>query len=196
MRVKQVSGDLGDPAAGAWSSVEAETVALAPVPLDAQPTEYIREKWAGRAYGTVTEAKVAAAHDGGRLFVRVEWSDSDTPNGEFHDAAAVYFPAGGDAPAATLGSGDAAVCLWYWQANLAGAKRLDGRGPGVFRPSGADGVDAASALDGGRWAVVLAGDLADASGAGRIGVAVWDGSNEERAGLGAAAPEWLALEIE
>ena len=196
MRVQRVSGELGDPAASGWSSVEGETVALVPVPLDAQPTEYIRVKWADQAYGTVKEAKVAAASDGSRLHVRLEWADSATPSAEFADAAGVYFPAGGDAPAGTIGSADAAANLWYWQANLADAKSLVASGPGVFRPRGSNGVGAASSNEGGRWAVVLSGDLADAQSAGKLGGAVWDGSNEERAGIGAATASWLTLEIE
>lgn len=196
MRVQRVTSDLGDPTASDWSSAGSETVALSPVPLEAQPTEYIRVKWADKAYGNVKEAKVAAAHNGDRLFVRIEWADSATPNGEFHDAAGVYFPAGGDAPAGCIGSADAQVNLWYWQANLADAKSLVASGPGVFRPRGSNGVSAASALDGGRWAVVISGALADAQSAGQLGVAVWDGSNEERGGLGAASASWLALEIE
>jgi len=196
MRVQRVSGEPGEPAASAWSSVEGESIALTPVPLDAQPTEYIRVKWAGQAYGTVKEAKVAAATDGTRLYVRLEWADSTTPNGEFADAAAVYFPAGDDASAETIGSADASANLWFWQANLPDAKSLVASGPGVFRPRGGNGVGASSSNEGGRWAVVLSGDLADAQSGGKFGVAVWDGSNEERAGIGAVTASWVTLEIE
>jgi len=196
MRVQRVSGDLGDPAASGWSAVEGESVALVPVPLDAQPTEYIRVKWAGLTYGNVKEANVAAATDGAHLYVRLEWADSETPNGEFADAAAVYFPSAGDAPAATIGSAGAPANLWYWQANLADAKSLVASGPGVFRPRGSNGVGASSSNEGGRWAVVLSGDLADAKSGGKLGVAVWDGSNEERAGIGAVTASWITLETE
>ena len=188
------SGDLGDPGAAAWADAESVTVALGPIALEAQPTEYIRVKWADRPYGTVPEVRVAAAHDGGRLAVRLEWADSETPTAEFPDAGAVYFPTDGDAPVATVGAADAAVRLWYWQADLADARSLEGRGPGVFRPTGADGVTAAAVLERGRWAVVLTGELGDASAA-RLGVAVWDGANEERAGLGAVSSEWIPLEL-
>ena len=64
-------------------------------------------------------------------------------------------------------------------------------------PTWATGVAAAAALDGGRWAVVLTGELSDVvpDGHARVGVAVWDGANEERAGLGAVSSEWIPLEI-
>lgn len=194
MRAERRSEDLGDPGAAAWTEAETVTVPLGPIALEAQPTEYIRVKWADRPYGTVPEVRVAAAHDGTRLVVRLEWADSETPNTEFADAGAVYFPADGDAPVATVGGPDAPVRLWFWQADLADARSLEGRGPGVFRPTGTNGVTAAAALDGGRWAVVLTGDVSDAAAA-RLGVAVWDGANEERAGLGAVSSEWIPLEL-
>lgn len=195
MEVKRISGDLADPAAPAWDAAATETVGLAPVPLDSQPTEYIRAAWADRPYGKVGNADLAAAHDGERLYVRLQWADSDTPNSEFHDAAGVLFPAdGADAAAATIGSADAPVRLWYWQANLDAARDLDARGPGVFAKRAEPAVDASASLAGGRWSVVLSGGLD--SGVSRLGVAVWDGSNEERAGIGAVTPEWIPLEIE
>lgn len=195
MEVKRISGDLADPAADAWAAVATETVGLSAIPLDAQPTEYIRVAWADRPYGKVASADVAAAHDGERLYVRVQWADSDTPNTEFHDAAGVLFPAdGADAPVATIGGVDAPVRLWYWQANLDAARDLDARGPGVFAKRAEPAVDASAALADGRWSVVLSSGL-DAA-VTRLGVAVWDGSNEERAGIGAVTHEWIPLEVE
>lgn len=195
MEVKRLSGDLADPAAAAWDSVATEAVGLSAIPLDAQPTEYIRVAWADRPYGKIASADVGAAHDGERLYVRLQWADSDTANTEFHDAAGVLFPDdGADAPAATLGSADAPVRLWYWQANLDAARDLDARGPGVFAKRAAPAVDASAALADGRWSVVLSSGLDTA--VTRLGVAVWDGSNEERAGIGAVTHEWIPLEVE
>src|SRR5690606_29033970 len=142
----------------------------------------------------VGEVAVAAAHDGQRVHVRLEWDDSDEPNTEFQDAAAVYFPESDGAPAATLGSPEAPVRLAYWQAKLPAARALVGTGPGRFAPAGGDGVTATASLADGRWSVVLTCDL-DAARAGRLGVAVWDGSNDERAGIGAATPEWVPVDI-
>lgn len=194
MEVRSIEGDLADPASAAWGGAASESISLAPVPLDAQPTEYIRVAWADRPYGNVGEVSVAVAQSGGRAYVRLEWADSDAPNVEFQDGAGVYFPAGGDAPAATLGADGAGVSLWKWQANLPAAKELTSTGPGRFANAGTNGVAASANLDGGRWAVVLEGDAAALS-AGKLGVVVWDGSNEERAGIGAATAEWIPLEI-
>jgi hypothetical protein len=42
--------------------------------------------------------------------------------------------------------------------------------------------------------LVLQGDLDTALSAGRMGVAIWDGSNDERAGIGAVSSDWIPLE--
>jgi DMSO reductase family type II enzyme heme b subunit len=195
MQVSKVSSDLGDPGAAGWSEVAAEAVALAPIPIDAQPTEYVRVKWSDLSYGNVSEATVAAAHDGATAWVRLEWADSDQPNTEFPDCAAVYFPAGGDAPAGTIGSDDATVNLWFWRADEGTGRHLTGNGPGVFRPQEGE-VSTSAALEGGRWSVVLSHPVAELRDGGQLGVAVWDGSNEERAGIGAATTQWVSLSID
>ena len=195
MQVSKVSSDLSDPGASGWSEVSSEAVSLAPIPIDAQPTEYVRVKWSDLPYGNVSEAAVSAAHDGSTAWVRLEWADSDKPNVEFPDAAGVYFPAGGDAPAATIGSEDAGVNLWFWRSDEGEGRHLVANGPGRFRPQGG-AVSTSASLDGGRWAVVLSHPVAELRDGGQLGVAVWDGSNEERAGIGAATNEWLSLSIE
>lgn len=193
MEVQQIDGDLADPGAAAWGGAAKESISLSPIPIDAQPTEYIRVAWADRPYGRVGEVDVSVARSGDRAYVRLEWADSDEANTEFGDAAAVYFPAGGDAPADTLGSDDGPVNLWHWGADRPAARSLVSTGPGRFAPSDSNGVAAAAALADGRWAVVLEGD-ATALGGGKLGVVVWDGANEERAGIGAATTEWIPLD--
>lgn len=194
MHLAEVSEDLTDPNAPAWTSVPTTEVALEPVPIDAQPTEYVRIKWADLPYGTVDTVTVAAARSGGQERIRLEWADDTVPNTEFPDAAAVYFPtdAGPDAPARTIGAEGSPVSMVYWRSNAEGAKQLVCTGPGRFRPAGADPVGAAAALTDGRWSLVL--DCpAGALETGRVGVVVWNGSNEERAGLGATS-DWLPIE--
>ncbi len=192
MELKQSDGDLTSPDGDGWSEVEASEVTLAPIPLDAQPTEYIRNAWADRGYGTVGRASVATARAGDQAFVRIAWDDPSDEHTEFHDAAGVYFGES-DSPAATIGSESAPVDLWYWQANLDDPKGLVATGPGRFRPSESE-VGASASLEGGRWTVVLSGSL-DGLGS-NLGVAVWNGTNEERAGIGAATADWVSLEID
>lgn len=195
MQVAKVSTDLSDPCSAGWSELGGETLSLTPIPIEAQPTEYVRVKWSDLPYGNVSEATVAAAHDGSTAWVRLEWADSDEPNVEFPDCAAVYFPADGDAPAGTIGSEDAGVNMWFWRADEDEGRHLSGNGPGRFRPK--DGsVSTTASLDDGRWAVVWSHPLGELRDGAALGVAVWDGSNEERAGIGAASPEWVSLSID
>lgn len=194
-RVASSNGDLADPKSAAWAEVEKESVGLSPIPLDAQPTEYIRTAWADRPYGKVDSVDVSAAAKDGRLYVRLEWQDSDTPNTEFADAVGVFFPENGDATVQTIGSSDAPVHLWYWQADRETPLDLVASGPGVFQDSSSpNGLEGAASLDGGRWAVVLSATVPGSGSPSSCGVAVWDGSNEERAGIGAVTQDWIPLE--
>jgi len=217
MDVVEATGNLLDPDAAAWTAVTGETVRLAPVPLEAQPNAYIRAAWAGRPYGRVSEVRVATVRSGGNLLVRLEWERSGDPPGEFADAAAVFFPAAGcTAPPITIGTHAEPVTLWAWrdrlevQAALPPAKELVATGPGKFRPRGTSAGDtagtgqaveppgsvaAASRCEQGRWSVVVQGDIGPASQSGRMGIVVWDGSNDERAGIGAVSPDWVALSL-
>ena len=195
MKVAKVSSAsaLEDPASAGWASVSGEKVSLGAIPAATQPTAYIREAWANRAHGTTASAEIAAATDGQRLVVRLSWADDAKANGEFPDGAAVVFPGAANSAVETLGSASAPVGLWCWQHGRDGALDIESRGPGAFRKQAADGIKATSALNGGRWAVVLSGPVS-ASKLGKLGVVVWNGSNEERAGLGAVSQGWLGLE--
>jgi DMSO reductase family type II enzyme heme b subunit len=197
MKVAQLAtepAELTNPGSPAWGEVPAIEVSLKPVALAAQPVEYIRETWAGRPYGQTSRATVAAATARDRLYVRVEWEDDEAPNREFQDAAAVVFDGtGGDI--ATLGSAAHPVALWYWEHGRQAPLHLISRGPGVVSKDSTGAPTAAAVLAGKRWAVVFSGP-AGGVGQRRIGVALWNGSNNERGGLAAVTPEWLPLESE
>ncbi|GAB4321302.1 MAG: hypothetical protein Kow0010_01590 [Dehalococcoidia bacterium] len=186
--------NLGDPGAAAWSKVPAERVALGPAPVEAQPNAYIRTKWASGGYGTTAEAALAVASDGQRLYVRIEWDDDAAPNVEFPDAAAVVLGNGGQANPGTFGANANPVTVWYWEDGRGEALNLVAEGPGVFRKQANGDIRAAANLANGRWQTVLSGP-ASAAASGQLGVAVWNGSNEERAGLGAVSQAWIALEL-
>jgi DMSO reductase family type II enzyme heme b subunit len=197
MKVAKVSApasELADPAAAVWSGVAPEAVSLQPVPLSAQPTEYIREAWANKAYGRTAEAMVAAASDGKQLYLRVEWEDDEAPNSEFADAVAGIFPSNGTGALGTLGNAESPLTMWYWENGRPGPMNLTARGPGVFRKDGSVTLGASGALNEGRWSVVISGP-AEAARSGKLGVAVWNGSNDERAGLAAVSRDWLTLEL-
>lgn len=195
MKVAKLTGALADPSWAGWSAVDNVTVPLKPVALESQTTAYVREAWKDRDYGQVAEGQVKAASDGERLYLRVEWPDDPTPNGEFQDAVSAIFPTNGSGVLATLGDAEKPLVLWFWENGRPDALRLISRGPGVFRKDASDGVAAAGVLADGRWSVVLSGPAAIGQ-KGKVGLAVWNGSNDERAGLAAVSREWLLLEME
>lgn len=195
MKVAKLSGALADPAGAEWQSVPDVRVPLAPVALEAQPTEYIRESWKDRDYGQTAEAQVKAASDGQRLYVRVEWADDPAPNREFQDAVSAIFPTNGSGVLATLGDAEKPLALWFWEQGRPGPLRLLSSGPGVVKKDPEANLGAKGVLADGRWSVVLSGP-ADVLQKQKLGLAIWNGSRDERAGLAAVSQEWLPLEME
>ena len=194
MKVTSATQDAAtclDASSDVWSGAETEAVSLAAIPIDQQPTRYIKAAWSDKPYGTVTSVTASACFSEDSLFVRLEWPDDATPNGEFADAAAVVTGAG---PAETLGSDASETGLWYWAEDRQSAEHFASRGPGVFARSDAAGVEAVGTLEDGVWRVVLSGPMA-AVVDDKIGIAVWNGSNNERAGLGAVSG-WIVLDRE
>jgi DMSO reductase family type II enzyme heme b subunit len=194
----RTASDAKDLPATEWAAAQPAQLSLTPVPLEAQPNAYIRTTWADRAYGTVQDVRVAATCDDGRFHVRLEWEDPAAEEGEFGDAAAVFFPADTDAPAHTIGADGHPVTLWYWRSTNSAAQVVEASGPGVFRPvavTGATSVGVVSALSGGRWSVVFNGPLSLLEPTRKLGVVVWNGTNEERAGLAAVTAAWVPVEL-
>ena len=190
--------DLATPDEPGWSNAGSIRLSLVPVPLEVQPTEYVRNTWRGRPYGRLQHVDVAAAHDGDNLYVRLTWTTSATGASEFPDAAGILFPGTPRAPLLTLGRARAPVELWCWQADRKHATSLVSTGPGIFKPSHGKPPGVTSSRRNERWSVVFSSRLAGALAAGksaRVGVVIWDGSNDERAGLAAVTPRWLRLEI-
>lgn len=185
---------LDDPAAPAWAAIPGESVSLAPVALEVQPTAYIREAWKDRDYGQTAAARVAAVSDGDRLYVRINWADDPAPNREFQDAVGVVFPTNGSGVLATLGDDEQPLGLWFWEHGRTEPLRLVSTGPGVFHKDDNHELKASGALSEGNWSVVISGPAAMAD-KGKLALAIWNGSNEERAGLAAVSRDWLPLEL-
>ncbi|MHB8245588.1 MAG: ethylbenzene dehydrogenase-related protein [Acidimicrobiales bacterium] len=200
MTIHAVRAERGSaqPQPARWPAVKPALLALTPVPLDAQPNAYIRAKWADRPYGTVPEVRVKVACDDDTLHVELDWEDPAPEPGEFPDAAAVFFPADASAPAQTIGAEEHPVTMWYWRSDASGGQVVKGSGPGVFFPLTSGGQSAVStdaALAEGRWTVGFTGPMAFQTATPKVGVAVWNGTNQERAGLAAVTAEWVPVEL-
>lgn len=211
--VYAASDDAGllDPAGNAWNGVGTQPLDLMGTPLGLQPTAAIRTSWSDRRIGAIGRVDVAVAHNGATLAFRLEWNDpsEDRQTGDttaFADAAAVMHPGSPEAPLMTMGKPGAPVNAWYWRADEDGSGRhIVAEGFGTTRTLDTTLVRTRSTWSGGRWRVVIARSLRAPEEAGaaqlapgqetRFGIAVWQGSAGERAGIKAFSGDWIPLHL-
>jgi DMSO reductase family type II enzyme heme b subunit len=155
--------------------------------------------------------QVSTVHNGKEIFFRLQWSD-ESNNGkiadinQFADAAAVLFPIVEDAPLFGMGTKGKPVNAWLWRADWERPKNVAAQGMGTTQRR-EDPALAATALHArGRWDVVVSRALNGKSPEGTISLkpgttwkvafAVWQGENQERAGVKAFSPDWQDLQID
>lgn len=213
MLAKKVTAEakvLLDPAASAWDSVPAETIAMGGTPLAQQPSRYIRTAWSDRPIGSVRSLTVRAGHNGKEAFFLLEWRDNtqntDYVGRDFPDGAGILFPLKEDAPLKTMGSESQPVNAWFWRADFEdGAKNITASGIGTVEESEKSSIAARAQWKDGTWRVVfarpltVAGDQAVALEAGKsikVAFAIWEGSSGERAGIKSFSKQWQELTLE
>lgn len=210
IKLQLATKTLLNPTAPQWNKVPAESVSLSGTPLHAQPSAYVRAAWAARPIGAVRHLTAKAAHNGEYAFFRLDWADetnnSDYGDGSaFPDAAAVLFRLDESSPLDTLGCPGGRVNLWYWRANHADdGENLVAEGPASEQPTSGPSIVTRGAWQDGRWRIVIARTLAATGGdtirlrprsRAQVGFAVWEGSNQERAGLHSQSRTWRELQI-
>ena len=203
IRLQLANKTLLNPGAAQWERSARTHLALSGTEPSAQPSAYIRTVWAGRHTGAVRSLSIQAAHNRQNLFFRLDWADPthnpDYGDGTtFPDAAAVLFPMNGEAPLNRMGTPAAGIEAWYWRANhLEFGEALAFHGFATEEPQGTPLVLNSACWADGRWSVVIGAPLASRTASGeRVAFAVWEGSNQERAGLHSYSPEWHELVIE
>jgi DMSO reductase family type II enzyme heme b subunit len=209
MRSRRVDSieNFMDAGASSWNSVGAQSITLIPTPLGLQPTPYIKVSWKDRPYGAANRLSVASVHDGRRAAFRLQWlsASSTLAEGEnFPDSAAIALVVRGDPPLMLMGGADAPIHLLLWQAGISEPRSLQATGIGSSRPGPAVGASVHAHWSNGRWSIVIARDLGsggdiaplEAGGSTRIGFAVWNGANKERAGIKAVSGDWSALTLD
>jgi DMSO reductase family type II enzyme heme b subunit len=202
---------LLDPDSGPWRAQSGESLKLLGTPVGMQPTEAIRVAWTGKSIGAVGSVRIAAIHNGDVLAFRLEWADPNEDaelhdNDSFPDAAAIALPAAEGAPLVLMGAAGKPVNAWYWRADESDrARHVSAEGLGTSRTLDLALVKASGVWKEGRWRVVIARAMnVDAQGAAQIrpgsqtgyGVAIWEGSHQERAGIKAFSGDWKPLTID
>ena len=217
MQSKKVTAtreQLLDPLSPAWNGIAGEALTMDATPLANQPSEYIKASRDARQIGKVKNLLVQSVHNGSDIFFRLTWEDASqntevTDTFQFPDACGVLMPLnGGDPPIDEMGSKDAPVNAWFWRADLKDVPHNTvARGLGTTQFSTQSPIVTKSVYGNAAWAVVFARPLAvpelkdeatqlAPGSAVKIGFAVWEGSNGERAGVKSFSKEWRELALE
>jgi DMSO reductase family type II enzyme heme b subunit len=216
MQCKKVTASreqLLDPLAAEWSGIAGEALKMDATPLANQPSEYIKASRNEREIGKIKNLMVQAAHNGTDIFFRLTWEDASqnteiTDTNVFPDGCGVLMPMSGDPPIDEMGSKDAPVNAWFWRADFKNtARNTIAKGLGSTQFSKQCPIQVKSTWGNSAWAVVFARALAvpeqkdetvqlAVGTAIKVGFAVWEGSNGERAGVKSFSKEWRELTME
>jgi DMSO reductase family type II enzyme heme b subunit len=202
---------LLDPDHRVWRSQLTESVAMMGTPAGMQPTPAIQVSWMGKKIGNVDRVEVSALHNGDELAIHLDWAD-ETENAEmtdtdsFPDAAAILFPVVPEAPIITMGAPGQPVNAWYWRADVPRkARQVTAEGLGTSHTFDQTLVHGRGRWKEGRWQIVLARSLRIKSETPvaqlepgtetGFGIAIWEGSNSERAGIKSFSGNWMPLQL-
>ncbi|WP_337660237.1 ethylbenzene dehydrogenase-related protein [Anderseniella sp. Alg231-50] len=206
MKITAIADYAATTAAG-WQQVATETVEMVPAPVEMQPNGFIQANWQDRAYGQLSSLEAQSVHDGTSIAVRLRWASEKPETGGregFPDGAAIAFPITGEPVLWTMGNEDEPVQFIQWQAMKNKIRSVVAWGIGSSVPGTAVSESVTAGWSQGYWTIVMLRTLAGGPeaatlkpGSGtKIGFAVWNGSNEERAGIKAVSVDWSPLTIE
>lgn len=182
-----------------WGQTIIKELAMDETPMGMQPTEAVRAQWKGKKHGLIDRVRMSAAHNGKFIAFRLEWDDpvadrEITDTNEFTDAAAIMLPSVQNAPILLMGMPEGPVNAMYWRADEGSVGRnIISTGFGTTRTIDQESVVCRDRWSNGMWTVIIARPLilftpepvAQLQLGGHLpyGVAVWAGSNQERAGV-------------
>jgi complex iron-sulfur molybdoenzyme family reductase subunit gamma len=196
----------------AWQGARTERLQMIGTPVGLQPAPAIVVSWAMKQIGAVDRVDVAAVHNGSALAFRLEWKDptesrrlEDTTS--FVDGAGVLLPSVVGAPIATMGAEGQPVNAWQWRADQDdGGNHVVAEGLGTTRPVDGTLVKSRGVWKDGRWRVVIGRPMRlqtsepvaqlQPGQTTQFGVAIWEGSRGERAGIKAYSVDWRELVLD
>jgi DMSO reductase family type II enzyme heme b subunit len=95
-----------------------------------------------------------------------------------------------------MGSPEAGISAWYWRANHPDGEALVFHGLASETRQPSPPVLTGARWSDGRWSVVISAPLAGTTPDASVAFAVWEGGNQERAGLHSYSPQWEELSIQ
>ncbi len=209
-RVRASNQDLLNPDHSLWDKADQLALKMETPPIGNVPSNYFRAMDPATV-GAVTRIEVTALHNGEALFFRISWDDP-APNqgmegpGTFRDGAGVLFPFLETARIQNMGSLKEPVNAWCWQAGLEVPINVTAAGLGTTRREDNSYALVNPIWENGRWRVVIGrpfevpepkNNVALAPGMlKKVGFAVWEGGNSERAGAKSFCGNWNEVEIE
>ena len=209
MRSERITAiaDYAATTAAGWRQIAVETVEMAPAPVEMQPNGFIQANWRDRPYGQLASLEAQSVHDGTSIAVRLRWASERPETGGregFPDGAAIAFPVTGEPALWSMGNEDEPVQFIQWQAMKNRVRSVVAWGIGSSVPGSLVSERVTAGWSQGFWTIVMLRTLAGGPEAAtlqpgantRIGFAVWNGSNEERAGIKAVSVDWSPLIIE
>ncbi len=207
-RVVLYSQTLLDTDSPVWEQIQGEQIRLAFTPLGRQPSEYVKVAGKTWDYGETDRATLKSLHNSKEIFFFLEWEDPHKDvklKDAFPDGAGLLFPLKWDAPIDTMGEKDWPVNAWYWRADIEGRGRsFTAEGLGTTQETKNSPIKVQANWKDGIWSLVMARTLSvedetvqfEIGGTYKVGCAVWQGSNNERAGLKSYSNSWYELELE
>jgi DMSO reductase family type II enzyme heme b subunit len=208
-RTKVSSSLLLDPRSSVWDKAGSEAINLIPTPLpiarEVSPFMALSDD-----HGKVAKLQVSALHNGRDIAFRLKWNSKEKNEiqnlDQFADAAAIMFAMSDDASAITMGSKGKPVNSWLWRAGHDDPADVlaEGFGTSIRRKSSESELKTTSDYGNGWWSVILERPLhagrgfvqMAAGGRSRVAFAVWEGSNDERAGRKSFSGEFIDMELE
>lgn len=192
------------PSSAYWERIPTAQIPMIATPLQMQPTEYIRNSWENKLYGSIPTLKIASVHDGQTWAVRATWQGSGPGKTDFPDALAVALPVRNKPVLALMGDVDAPIHYLRWSADKPGVLSLIANGIGRSAPGPSFKQVAQAVATGKTWNLVIARPMGTGNNIAPLlpgkktglGFAVWQGANEERAGIKAFSIDWTELELE
>lgn len=178
-----------------------QTLALVPAPTGMQPGGYVPAAFAERSTALTPRADFAVEAAGPGWRITLAWDcaaavhDAARETDRFVDSCALLAPAATDAPWITMGDTERPVEGLLWRPDRAEPWLIRARGLGtVQREAPPPGTRASGHWQESRWQVVFEIPAWPALQQYRqIAVAVWQGAQQERAGLKSVSAGWLAL---